>query len=134
MSNIAITSKKDFFEAAKTGVVTRTLIGSLALEEWPEFVANTKAKLIELGCPEDNIEITETKLVVKSSGQFWTRPRTPRVMTGKIVPRSKDFYFESDQFDNGLNQSYCDKANTQLIDGGLELETLNGAKIRYTIN
>ena len=133
MSNLKITSKKVFFDITLTHAVRRTVIGGLTLDEWDDFVENAKKSFISQGISESDIEETEKKLSIKSTGQFWLRPKTPRVMTGKIVVRSNDFYFESDQFDTGLAKSYCEKSKVILDNGELELTALNGSKIRYSI-
>ncbi|WP_137297189.1 hypothetical protein [Psychromonas sp. SP041] len=126
-------SKKEFFLAAENKEVTRTMDGGLSLDEWDDWVKQTTEALISQGCAPENIELNDNSLSIKNSNQFWMKPKTPRIMTGEIHSRSKDFYFKSDQFSTGEAASFCDKSKATLTEFGLEVVMLNGAKLEYTI-
>lgn len=132
MSNL-ITTKKSFIEKSKGAMIKRTQVGGITLDEWDNYVSEVKKSLISQGCSESDILVTNTSLNIRSSGQFVMKPKTPRNLVGKMVFRSKDFYFESENGESEPIKSFGPISNLVLVDGNLELTTLNGSKIIYSI-
>jgi hypothetical protein len=130
-----IKSKAEFFRLAANQNVERVQVGGISIDEWDEWVIEARKQLEEQGAkPEDIIE-TDTQLEVKGSCNYWTKPKNHRKSTGKLVNRSADFYFESDNLDRSgeTRQSFGQQKDLKLIDNKLVLTMFNGAEIHYSL-
>lgn len=134
-----IKSKAEFFRLAKEQTVTRTQVGGMTLDEWDNWVVEARKQLIEQGAAPEYIIETDTKLEIKGSSQFWNKPKVRRVSTGKLVIRSKDYYYESgnlrdDVSDDAPAQSFGNLSDFKLVDNKLVNTMYNGAELHYTLN
>jgi hypothetical protein len=136
-STPAITSKAAFIRAADGKTITRTIVGgTTTLDEWDAYVIEARKQLIGQGAKDENIVETADKLEVTGSSWYCMKPKMPRIMTGIMVFRSSDFYFESDQIagSDQPQQTFGNKKDLTLVDGKLVLTMFNKSEIHYSIN
>lgn len=130
MNNIK--SVADFFRKAKCHNVIRHQVGGLTTDEWDEWVANAKTQLIAQGVNEENIIETDSMLKINGSSQYWRKPNQPRVLTGNIVERSKDYIFNFEN-DGEQHASYGNKKGLKVKDNNLIVVMFNQAELHYSI-
>ena len=114
-------TKKDLLLALTTAPSVRvTMVGGLALDDWPD----TCAKLTALGWVQHGDTIGNP-----ANSQFMMRPKIKRVRFGKFGSKNARYWFT----ETGGEPSFGQVPGLKVVGDALELTMFNGAVLRYEV-
>lgn len=93
--------------------VSKTITGTLTLEDWPDYVKQAREQLLAQGCPAEQITETDNALEF-GANQYVLKPKHSRYSEGTLLVRSKDYCFTPD--DGSTGPVYGDIKGLKVLD------------------
>lgn len=126
-------SAAEFFAAANGKRVRKVCAGVATTADWPAIRDNIRAQLISQGCAESDIQEDETALKVRTTGQFWMRPKVVADECGILTVRSADYSFLPECGRTNGKGIYGDKKGAKVEGASLVKRYDSGMIVTLTI-
>lgn len=127
------TSAAAFFAAANGKRVRKVVTGVATAADWPAIRDNIVSQLLAQGCAAADIIEDETCLKVRTTGQFWMRPKVVGDECGVLTVRSADYGFTPECGRTNGKPIMGDKRGAKIEGGSLVKRYDNGMIVTLTI-
>ena len=122
-----------FYSAANGKRVRKQVTGVATAEQWPAMAANIRSQLLAQGASEADIQEDADKISVRTTGQFWLRPKVIASECGIMTVRSADYLFIPECGRTGGSGIYGDKKGGKIEGAALVKRYDNGMAVTFTI-